>query len=222
MVIDHLYAQFGKHGKIGIACLYADYKDQASQTLGHILGSFLHQLLTTAKEPIPVEVIHKLQDIQYRRAQVGTDDTLALLKIRLQQLDYAFICIDALDEFEPTVRRHLLTVLKDLGTDNTSLFLTGRGHIEAEVQKYLQVSQVYTVTISANHQDIQRFIRQKLDKDDPNPEAMDEVLAKDIVDKIVTKSQGMYVIEFQYLWNVDYTNISLQVSSAQLAYKNGP
>ena len=209
VVIDHLYSQFHKHSKIGIACLYADYKDQASQTLGHILGSFLHQLLTTAKEPIPDKVIEKLQDIQHRRGKVGTEDNLALLKIRLQQLDSAFICIDALDELEPKVRQQLLAVLKDLGMDYTRLFLTGRGHIESEVKNCLQVSQEYTIIISAKHQDIQQFIKQQLEEDRGlNPEAMDEVLAKDIVDKIVTKSQGMYVfwaacgnvmlVEFKY------------------------
>ena len=193
IVIDHLYSQFYGHSKIGIACLYADYKDQASQTLEHILGSFLHQLLTTAKEPIPVEVIQKLQDIQLRRGKVGTEDNLSLLKIRLQQLDSAFICIDALDELESKVRQQLLAKLKNLRTD-THLFLTGRGHIESEVQKSFQVLQEYTIIISASQQDIQHFIRQQIDDDqDLNPEAMDEVLAKDIIDKIVTKSQGMYV-----------------------------
>ena len=126
---------------------------------------------------------------------------MALLKIRLQQLDCAFICIDALDELEPKVRQQLLAVLKDLGTNNTRLFLTGRGHIESEVQKCLQVSPGYTgtVTISASHQDIQQFLRQQLEEDhDLNPEAMDEVLAKEIIDKIVKKSQGMYVMEFKF------------------------
>ena len=197
VVIDHLYSEFHAHSKIGVACLYADYKDQASQTVGHILGSFLHQLLTTAREPIPVEVIQKLQDIQRQRGKVGIEDNLALLKIRLQQLDCVFICIDALDELEPKVRHQLLAVLKDLGTNNTYLFLTGRGHIEGEVQKCLQVLQENTVTISASERDIEKFIRQQLEEDQ-NPEAMDVVLAKDIVDKIISKSQGMYVTRLEF------------------------
>ena len=126
---------------------------------------------------------------------------MALLKIRLQQLDHAFICIDALDELEPKVRQQLLTVLKDLGPNNTHVFLTGRGHIESEVQKSLQVLQEYTVIINASERDIQAFITQQLVEDhDLNPEAMDEILAKDIVDMIVAKSQGMYVmfVKFKY------------------------
>ena len=122
--------------------------------------------------------------------KVGKEDILALLKIRLHQFQRAFICIDATDELEPTVLRQLLIVLKDLITNDTRLFLTGRGHIESEIQKYLQVAQRYTATITASQQDIQEFVEQQI-KEDLNPDAMNETLAKDIVDAILKKSQGM-------------------------------
>ena len=170
--------------------MYADYKDQTSQSLVHILGCFLHQFLTTAMEPIPDEVIQKLQDIRRRFGKLGTEDTLALLKLRLQQLQHAFICIDAVDELEPKVRRQLLKVLKELSTNNTHVFLTGRGHIENEVQDCLQALQIYKVDISASQQDIQAFVREQI-ADDPYPDAMDQVLVEDIVDGVINKSQGM-------------------------------
>lgn len=200
-MIDDLHSQFRKDLNIGIACLYADYKDQANQTLVHILGSFLRQFLTTTQEPIPDEVIQNLHDIRRQGGKVGTED---ILGIRLQQLKCAFIYIDAVDELDPKVQRELLDVLKELATnyDNTRLFLTGRGHIESEVQNRLQVIQkrkaapqeikkvINKVIISASEQDIQEFLEQQIN-DDLNPDAMNEVLAKDIVDAIIKKSQGM-------------------------------
>ena len=188
-MIDHLYSQFHKHPNVGIACLYADYKDQTNQTLAHILGSFLRQILTTAPEPVPDEIIHKLHDIRSRGGKVGTEDNLAMLKIQLQQLNRAFICIDAVDELEPKVRRQLFSKLKELGT-NTRLFLTGRGHIESEVARHFQVMQGYAVLVSASQQDIQEFVIQQI-KEDHDSDTMNEVLAKDIVDAIFQKSQGM-------------------------------
>ena len=170
--------------------MYADYKDQNNQTLVHILGSFLHQLLTTAQQPIPDEVVQKLHDIQVQGKKVETEDILALLKIRLQQFKRAFICIDAVDELEPRVLQQLLIVLKDIVTNDTRLFLTGRGHIESEIQKHLQVSQRYKTIISASQRDIQEFVEQQITHD-LNSDAMDEVLAKDIADAITEKSQGM-------------------------------
>ena len=191
VVIDDLFTQLNDHSHIGIACLYADYKDQSNQTLVHILGSFLHQFLTNTPAPIPGEVTKKLQDIRRQGKKLGIEDILALLETRFTQLKRKTICIDAIDELEPKTLQQLLKVLKGLITkNNIRLFLTGRPHIETEVQRYLQVVQMCKVDIIANQQDIQEFVRQQI-TDDLNPDAMDEVLAKDIEDAIIEKSQGM-------------------------------
>ena len=195
IVIDNLYSQFYKHSNIGVACLYADYKDQTNQTLVNILGSFLRQFLITVQEPIPYEVIQKLNDIRHGGRKVETEHILALLKIRLYQLERAFICIDAVDELEPKTRQQLLTTLKELAiNNNVHLFLTGRSHVEIEVQKHFKskVEQEYKVNISASQQDIREFVKQQIKEDyDLNPEEMDTVLAKRVEDTIVEKSEGM-------------------------------
>ena len=192
VAIDNLYFQFYKHPNIGIACLYADYKDQTNQTVVHILGSFLRQLLTTVPQPISDDVIQKLDDIRLGGRKVEIEDTLALLKIRLHQLKLkrAFICIDAVDELEPKVRQQLLNVLKKLVNNNVRLFLTGRDHVENEIQKRFKVEQGYTVNITASQKDIQEFVRQQINED-LNPEAMDTGLAKGTEDTIMEKSKGM-------------------------------
>ena len=190
-MIDDLYSQAHTNSNIGIACLYAEYNDQTNQTLVHILGSLLRQLLTTAQEPIPNEVIQSLRDIQNQGRNVETKDIVALLTMRLHQLKRAFICIDAVDELEPKVRQHLLDTLKELVTNNKiHLFFTARPHIESEVQKRFKLAQ--RVEISATHQDIQEFVRQQIKEDyDLNPEAIDEELATNITKTIINKSQKM-------------------------------
>ena len=164
-------------------------KDQSNQTLVHILGSFLCQFLSTVP-PIPEEIVKKLDGIRNQRKKVETGDILDMLKIRLHQLKRAFICIDAADELEPKVLQQLLNVLKELLTHKARVFLTGRDHIESKVQKHLQVVQKYKITISAKEKDIQEFVEQQI-ADDLNPDAMDELLAKEIINAIITKSQGM-------------------------------
>ena len=194
-MIDHLDSQLHKNPTLGITYLYTDYKDQANQTLVHILGSFLRQFLATTLEPIPDEIIQQLHDIRRRGRKVEIEDSLAMLKIwlKLHYLKRAFICIDAVDELEPKVRRQLLEVLKELGTNyNTRLFLTGRGHIGSEVKNCFDVIERYTVVISASQQDIQEFVIREIREDrKSNPEAMDKALEKDIIDAIIGKSQGM-------------------------------
>ena len=196
-VIDNLYSQLDEYSNTGVACLYADYKDQSNQTLAHILGSFLHQFLITAQAPIPDEVTQKLHNIQHHGRKADTGDILPLLKIWLHQLKCAFICIDAVDELEPSVRQQLLDVLKELLNHNARIFLTARGHIESEVKKRLIVTQNQnTVIISASEQDIREFVMQQIKKD-TNPDAMDGELAKDIADAITKKSQQMWATQFE-------------------------
>ena len=195
-MIDNIYSQFYQHPNIGIACLYADFKDQTNQVLVHILGSFLRQLLTTSQEPIPEKVIQKLLDIRRLGGKVGVEDNLAFLKILLHQLKCAFICIDAIDELEPQVLRQLLKVLRELSSNSARLFLTGRDHIRSEIEKFFQTSQSYATTISASQHDIQEFVRQQI-ADDPNEDAMDKALEKDTIDAIVKKSDGMWVLKFE-------------------------
>lgn len=159
----------------------------------HILGSLLRQLLATSQEPILDEVIQKLQKIQFLGGSLGKEDALALLKIRFHQLRRVYICVDAVDELEPKVRQEVLDIYKEFSTyNNTRLFITGRDHIEGEVQKRFKVEQGYKVKISANYQDIREFVRQQIKEDeDLNPEAMDKALAQDIEDAIIEKSKGM-------------------------------
>ena len=170
--------------------MYADYNDKKNQTLDHILGSLLHQFLTTAPQQILDEVAEQIQLIQRSRRNIGTEDISPLLKQRLKQFNRAFICIDAADELEPEVLQQLLKVLKDFVTNNTRIFLTGRGYIQSKIEEYLKIVPRYKATISANQQDIQKFVEQEI-MHDRDSDAMDELLAQDIVDTIIMKSQGM-------------------------------
>lgn len=188
-MIDNLRSQCPN---IGVACFYADNKDQANQSLANILGSLVRQLLTTAREPIPDDMTKILSDIQYQGGKLGAEDNLALLRIRLHQLKRAFICIDGVDELESKVRRQLLGALKRLSTTNSRLFFTGRDYIESEVQKWFQVIPEYTVVISASEQDIEDFVRQQINEDPHlNPGVVDELLEQEILNGIIRKSQGM-------------------------------
>ena len=172
--------------------MYADYNDRKNQTLVHILGSLLHQFLNIAQQPILDEVAKKLRDIQRMCKNVETQDILPLLKQQLKQFKRAFICIDAVDELEPVVQQQLLRELKDLVTNDTRIFLTGRDHIQSKVEEHLRPEFVprYITTISASQQEIQKLVEQQM-QDDQYSDAMDEVLAKNIADGIIGKSKGM-------------------------------
>ena len=180
-------------GRVGIAYFYADYRDRKAQTLHHILGSLLRQLLfhfSNSILGIPEQVRDTLEGMRKNGRHPSQDEMLKLLQITLQNFARAFICIDAWDELEADTRSQVLQKIGLLvACDNLRVFLTGRKHIQPEVQKLSKSS----VEIVANSNDIRAYLRKKIE-DDGNPESMDEALQNEIVASLVAQSQDMYVI----------------------------
>src|SRR5205807_2850155 len=95
-----------------------------------------------------------------------------------------FICIDALDECAAVHRVKLLDSLKQIleKSPGTRIFVTGRPHIQAEMERRL-AGQVKTVSVIPSQDDIVRYLRVRLGEDE-TPDAMDESLEADILQKI--------------------------------------
>ena len=195
LIIDQLFAQAAEPGapKIGIACVYCDYRDQENQNACNILGSIVKQLLKR---------VTKWEDsINYSLMQfqtVGRDEK-ALTKLLYTALDkhfkYTFICIDALDELKEEARNLTLKWLKVLLTQKTGtrLFLTGRPHVREQLERGLTIvggGAIQSIEIKASHEDIQQFINYKIDRDD-NPGAMNDKLRAEIRETIMSRSEGM-------------------------------
>ena len=197
LIIDELFAQAqaAERGapKIGIACVYCDYRDQKNQNARNILGSIVKQLLTMI--PKWEDSIEKsLEQVQ----KVGPDEKILtkLLHTALDKhLKYTFICIDALDELEKKARHSTLAWLKVLLTQTSGarLFLTGRPHVREQLERSLTIvggGAIQSIEIKATHEDIQQYINYKIDQDD-NPDAMNDKLRAEIIETIMSRSEGM-------------------------------
>ena len=95
-----------------------------------------------------------------------------------------FMCIDALDECWGVQQVRLLDSLKQIieKAPGTRIFITGRPHLRAEVEKHL-AGRVVGISIVPTKSDITRYLRARLDEDE-TPEAMDESLEADVLEKI--------------------------------------
>ena len=104
-----------------------------------------------------------------------------------------FICIDALDECVAVHRVKLLSSLKQIleKSPRTRIFITGRPHIRAEIEKRLS-GRVISVSIGSRKDDIIEYLRVKLDEDE-TPDAMDESLMAEILKKIPENISEVYV-----------------------------
>ncbi|KAF8423279.1 hypothetical protein EV426DRAFT_574568 [Tirmania nivea] len=163
-VIDHLISQ---HGEPQVAYIYCDYRDQTNQTVVHILGSFLKQLLSAAIHAVPKSTISELESIQRQ---------------------------DALDELEPRVRLELLRLLQsEFGS--ARIFLTGRPHIQSDINRVFKVNPEDAIHITADRGDIKAYLNHEVELDmEMNPDEMNESLKQEILEVILSKADGMFLL----------------------------
>ena len=71
------------------------------------------------------------------------------------------------------------------------MFIVGRPHVRAEIEKLL-VGRVISVSVGPSKNDIIEYLRLRLGEDE-TPEAMNESLEADILEKIPENMSEMYV-----------------------------
>ena len=167
-----------------VACFYFDFAAQGEQSPTAILGSVLKQIVGGLDE-VPEGIVKAFRD----RGKVIGGQGLALPEIVkfLQDISSSrrtSICIDALDECPAGHRVKFLDSLNQIlqRSPGARIFLTGRSHIRAEIDKHLS-RRVATRSIAPTKTDIITFLRAKL-REDTMPDAMDESLEEEIMRKI--------------------------------------
>ncbi|KAI5790377.1 hypothetical protein FPQ18DRAFT_410387 [Pyronema domesticum] len=132
--------------------------------------------------------------------QPNLEEVCNLLRKALHGFDKAFICIDALDECVDEYRQSFLTTLEDILGDSTlkqsaRLFLTGRLHVEDSVRINMsKLGAPISVILGANSEEIRTYISRQLDLDEYKEDCINEDLRKEIVEKIVENSGGMFIL----------------------------
>ena len=176
-----------------VACFYFDFATEKQQSSVAILGSVLKQVVGGLSE-IPEKIVKAFLD----RKNVIGGQRLVLPEIVefLQDISSSrrtFICIDALDECSPGHRVKLLDSLNQIlqKSPGSRIFLTGRPHIWAEVEKHL-AGKAAARSITPTKNDIIIFLRAKL-REDAMPDAMDESLGEEIIKSILEKASEMLV-----------------------------
>ena len=104
-----------------------------------------------------------------------------------------FICVDALDECVPEYR---MVVLEALGqiletSPNIRIFITGRPHVQSEVEKILGRAATF-ILIEPTEDGIIRYLREK-PRNDTTPEIMNSTLEASVMESIPELSSETYV-----------------------------
>ena len=127
-------------------------------------------------------------------------DIMRMLE-RITSSQSKFICIDALDECVGVQRVRVLDSLKQIleKSPATGIFVTGRPHIQAEMERCL-AGRTISVSICPTKGDIIGYLRVKLSEDE-KPDAMDARLEAEILEKIPENISEMWVGAMNPIWH---------------------
>jgi len=199
LVVDWLCDQTkGKNRSVG--CFYCEFSNNdfdaeapQQQSAATILGSLLKEMIS-GMEKIPEEILRAFQEqkkaIGGRRPRL--QEVVEMLQLFTSSQD-TIMCIDALDECTGAQRYRIFDSLDQIlvKSPRTRIFLTGRSHIRAEIEKGL-VQLVVSISVSTIKSDIIRYLRGRLNEDE-TPDAMDESLEADIMGKVLGNISEMCV-----------------------------
>ena len=192
LVVDRLGDQ-ARGQDTAVTCFYFDFAARKEQSATSMLGSLLRQMVS-GMETIPEEISRAFQE--QKRVIGGRGPQLPDIVKMLQVITSSqrtFICIDALDECVAVHRVKVLDSLQQIlqKSPGTRIFITGRSHIRAEIEKRLSQG-IISLSVCPSKDDIITYLRVRLAKDE-TPDAMNEGLVSDILEKIPENMSEMYV-----------------------------
>jgi len=191
LVVDRLGDQ-ARGQNTAVTCFYFDFAARKEQSATNMLGSLLKQIVS-GMETIPEEISRAFQE--QKKVIGGRGPQLSDIVKMLQTITSSqctFVCIDALDECAAAHRAKVLDSVKQIleKSPGTRIFITGRPHIRAEIEKRL-AQRVISLSIGPSKVDIIRYLRIRLGEDE-TPDAMNESLEAEIL-KIPENMSEMYV-----------------------------
>jgi hypothetical protein len=156
-----------------------------------MIGSILKQFVAVLPEmPEITKTFRERGKREHKRLELA--DACQILKVVLQQFHRTYICIDALDESEDCHRKEFLRSLANVMANSTRMFLTGRPHVQRDVERVLSAHSPTAMQLVANQHDIMKYVAHNIEEDG-DPELMNDQLKGEIVTEIAAASQGMYL-----------------------------
>lgn len=183
-VIEYLRHSFPKD--CGLAYVYFDYQEHATQNITSVFINLLKQLVDCfGEQPLPEELAQRLDKARANPAStMDTRNVTQLILLCAQHFSKTFLIFDAIDECEDsTARWKLLSFL--------TMLSQSRGHIKGLVtcRPYISIPSLNSdnvVHIQAHKSDLEAYVWEKTEHTGYTDE-----LRNDIVVKIVENADGL-------------------------------
>jgi hypothetical protein len=187
-VVDNLsnYHPEARKNNVGVAHIYFNYKEQASQGLSNILGSLIKQLCQQLPQ-VPKSLPH-LNNITKDGRTPSEEELFIALVETSKSFVRKFIVFDALDECDrETQRQTLLPMIHRMGEAGLCLFITSRRYADDIEDSFRNVP---SIEIIAHDDDIKSYIHDKIDADPPAKRRIQEARFYDKVISHLVKAAG--------------------------------
>ncbi|KAK1757325.1 hypothetical protein QBC47DRAFT_154070 [Echria macrotheca] len=199
---------------------YFDYSKQLDQTALRVLQTLLHQLLSTHSE-VPPLAAKLAKDLMAGKPLPSFEEMRELFIKLCGNGQPVFIVLDALDECDALAnRKPVLELIKSIKASPARLLVTSRPY-PPDVEEVL--GDCPQVLVEASDKDIEKYVLEHLEGSVEMRRmlhGMDD-LKKRIVDAILHKSQGMFLLPALQVNNIlGQTNID-EVEQAINTMPNG-
>ncbi|KAJ7080214.1 hypothetical protein B0H15DRAFT_997583, partial [Mycena belliarum] len=156
MVVNYLQAKF-QSADSGVACIYINHKETATQTLVNLLASVWKQLAVGRPLDPSVHALYKHH--KERDTRPSVQEIANILQILIAQRSRVYLVVDALDEYPEQQRWALLKQLSMLLGPTTRLMITSRPHVEF----HNIFPNLSAVGIQATDEDILTYIEKQIE-----------------------------------------------------------
>jgi hypothetical protein len=173
---------------VGVAHVYFNYKEQASQGLSNIFGSLIKQL--RQRLPRIQESLPHLQNLIKDGRTPSQEELFNALVESSKSFVQTFIVFDALDECDQqTQRQTLLPMIHRMGEAGFRIFLTSRRYADDIEDSFRNAP---SIEIIAHDDDIKSYIHDKIDADPPAKRRIQEAgLYDKVISHLVKAAGGM-------------------------------
>lgn len=154
-----------------------------------IFRSFMQQLVKY--RPTALRSVRNLHAKELNGERVNMEEYLTALRDELSDLDRLYVVIDAVDEWSnsPKPVIELFAHLKSIGT-HVNILATSRPIFQAQ-----KLDAGYAkVDLHLPEDDLGTYIRSRLSKSDQNFLARDKLLQENVLDTVIRRSEGLYVL----------------------------
>ena len=212
MIYEHLRSTQPPTAKVGIACIYCDSQQQHTQTAQNLLASLWSPFYLNDADNPPDYIDNLYRLHMRRRTRPDIDQVRLVIQSTIDDLEEAYILIDGLDECSDTSRLETMeSIMALLAKSNTE---KAKVHVFVTSRLEQPILEGISVEIQATKEEIKSMVERRIKMPRSFRQSLraqveeSPKLQTEILDKIVAKANGMFLIADLHLRSLGYiTNV---------------